>query len=53
MADVFNDLDIDLTSNPALQAAFINDQRNVRKIREAAAKLSVRLHTTTNCRLRL
>ncbi|KAG8887594.1 hypothetical protein FRB98_009322 [Tulasnella sp. 332] len=43
MPDVFNDWDIDLSGNPALQAAFINDRRNVRKIREAATKLNVNM----------
>lgn len=38
--DIINDLDVDF-SDPAAQAAFINDVRNIRKIREVASKLNV------------
>lgn len=38
--DIINDLDVDF-SDPVAQAAFINDVRNIRKIREVASKLNV------------
>ncbi|KAH9928171.1 uncharacterized protein B0H18DRAFT_1084613 [Fomitopsis serialis] len=34
LPDVLNDLDIDFSANPAAASAYINDQRNQRKIRE-------------------
>ena len=36
-----NDLDIDITDNPAAAATYINDQRNIRKVKEATKKLKV------------
>ena len=42
LPDVLNDWDFDLATNPAAARAYINDQRNVRKIKETARKLQVR-----------
>ncbi|TFY78669.1 hypothetical protein EWM64_g5342 [Hericium alpestre] len=39
LPDVVNDLDVDFTADPAAAAAYQNDQRNIRKVREASAKL--------------
>ena len=38
-----NDLDIDLAIDPVTAAAYINDQRNLRKIREHTAKLQLNI----------
>jgi hypothetical protein len=38
---VVNDLDFDVSENPAAAAAYKNDQRNIRKVKEATAKLQV------------
>ncbi|OSX65602.1 hypothetical protein POSPLADRAFT_1073590 [Postia placenta MAD-698-R-SB12] len=41
LPDVFNDLDVDFSANPAAALAYMNDQRNLRKIREHSKKLKV------------
>ena len=41
MPDVLNDLDIDFSANPLAAASFLNDQRNIRKIKEAVSQLNV------------
>lgn len=41
LPDVVNDLDIDFSEDPAAAAAYQNDQRNIRKIREATEKLNI------------
>jgi hypothetical protein len=38
---VVNDLDFDVSENPAAAAAYKNDQRNIRKVKEATKKLQV------------
>ena len=43
MSDVVNDLDVDFSANPAAADSHKNDQRNIRKIREATEKLKVNL----------
>ena len=41
MPDVINDLDVDFSANPKAAAAYANDQRNLRKIKEHTAKLKI------------
>ena len=36
-----NDLDVDFSANPAAAAAYMNDQRNRRKVKEHSKKLKV------------
>ncbi|KAI0273463.1 HAD IIID h [Gloeopeniophorella convolvens] len=43
LSDVVNDLDVDFSANPAAAEAYKNDQRNVRKVREATAKVKINL----------
>jgi ubiquitin-like domain-containing CTD phosphatase 1 len=43
LPDVVNDLDVDFSDNPAAAAAYRNDQRNIRKIKEATKKLNVNI----------
>ena len=43
LPDVVNDLDIDFSANPAAAEAYINDQRNQRKIRECTKKLEINI----------
>ncbi|KAH9945837.1 HAD IIID h [Epithele typhae] len=43
MPDVINDLDVDFSADPAAAAAYINDQRNQRKIREHTKKLNINI----------
>lgn len=43
LPDVFNDLDVDFSLNPAAAQAYQNDRRNQRKIKEMTAKLDVTL----------
>lgn len=38
-----NDLDVDFSDNPAAAAAYKNDQRNIRKIKEATKKLNINI----------
>lgn len=42
LPDVVNDLDFDASENPAVAAAYKNDQRNIRKVKEATKKLQVK-----------
>ncbi|KAF8077779.1 NLI interacting factor-like phosphatase-domain-containing protein [Lyophyllum atratum] len=43
LPDVVNDLDFDFSDNIAASAAYKNDQRNIRKVREATEKLNVNI----------
>ena len=43
LPDVVNDLDVDLAIDPVAAAAYINDQRNLRKVREHTAKLQLNI----------
>lgn len=43
MPDVMNDLDIDVSQYPELMLSFANDQRNVRKIKEATDALQLHI----------
>jgi len=43
MPDVMNDLDIDVSQYPDLMISFANDQRNVRKIKEATDALQLHI----------
>jgi ubiquitin-like domain-containing CTD phosphatase 1 len=40
---VNNDLDVDFSENPAASKVYQNDQRNIRKVKEATAKLQVNI----------
>jgi ubiquitin-like domain-containing CTD phosphatase 1 len=44
---VVNDLDVDVSENPAAAAAYKNDQRNIRKVKEATKKLQVEKFTNS------
>ncbi|KAI0032824.1 HAD-like domain-containing protein [Vararia minispora EC-137] len=39
LPDVINDLDVDLSTDPVAAAAYVNDQRNKRKVKEATDAL--------------
>ncbi|KAF5380942.1 hypothetical protein D9615_004109 [Tricholomella constricta] len=41
LPDVLNDLDVDFSDNIAASAAYKNDQRNIRKVKEATEKLNI------------
>lgn len=41
LPDVVNDLDVDFSENPAAAAAYKNDQRNIRKVKEATKNLKI------------
>ncbi|PSR83039.1 hypothetical protein PHLCEN_2v5843 [Hermanssonia centrifuga] len=41
LPDVVNDLDVDFSADPAAAAAYVNDQRNLRKIKEHTQKLEI------------
>ena len=43
LPDVVNDLDVDFSDNLDASAAYKNDQRNIRKIKEATNNLNVNL----------
>lgn len=43
LPDVLNDWDFDLSTNSSAARAYINDQRNVRKVKETARKLQINL----------
>lgn len=43
LPDVVNDLDVDLAEDPAASAAYKKDRRNIRKVKEASAKLEVNI----------
>ncbi|THG99973.1 hypothetical protein EW026_g2480 [Hermanssonia centrifuga] len=41
LPDVVNDLDVDFSADPAAAAVYVNDQRNLRKIKEHTQKLEI------------
>lgn len=41
LPEVFNDLDVDLSADPDKAAIYLADQRNYRKIKETAQKLTI------------
>lgn len=41
LPDVVNDLDVDISADPKAAAAYANDQRNIRKVKEHTQKLQV------------
>ncbi|EEB98506.1 hypothetical protein MPER_01970, partial [Moniliophthora perniciosa FA553] len=43
LPDIVNDLDFDFSQDPAAVQAYKNDQRNIRKVKEASDKLSVNI----------
>jgi ubiquitin-like domain-containing CTD phosphatase 1 len=43
LPDIVNDLDIDFTEDPAASIAYLNDQRNRRKVLEATEKLNINI----------
>jgi ubiquitin-like domain-containing CTD phosphatase 1 len=43
LSDVVNDLDVDFSANPAAAESHKNDQRNIRKVREATEKLNINI----------
>ncbi|KAG6814565.1 hypothetical protein H0H92_000093 [Tricholoma furcatifolium] len=43
LPDVVNDLDVDVSDNIAASAAYKNDQRNIRKVKEATEKLNINI----------
>ncbi|TCD70980.1 hypothetical protein EIP91_000888 [Steccherinum ochraceum] len=43
LPDVVNDLDVDFSADPKAAAAFLNDQRNIRKVKEHTQKLQVNI----------
>ncbi|KAJ6525503.1 HAD subfamily IIID h [Mycena vulgaris] len=43
LPDVVNDLDLDFTEDPVASAAYRNDQRNIRKVKEATSALNVNI----------
>lgn len=43
LPDVVNDLDVDFSADPAAAAAYMNDQRNRRKVKEHTHKLEVNI----------
>jgi len=43
LPDVVNDLDVDFADNPAAAAVYKNDQRNIRKVKEATDKLQINI----------
>ncbi|KAG6917925.1 hypothetical protein DXG01_000362 [Tephrocybe rancida] len=43
LPDVVNDLDVDFSDNAAASAVYKNDQRNIRKVKEATEKLNVNI----------
>jgi len=43
LPDVVNDLDVDFSDNPAAAATYKNDQRNIRKVKEATKKLTINI----------
>ncbi|KAF9227726.1 HAD subfamily IIID h [Gyrodon lividus] len=43
LPDIVNDFDVDLAENPLAAAAYRNDQRNIRKVKEATAKLQINI----------
>ncbi|KAF7986558.1 hypothetical protein HWV62_26296 [Athelia sp. TMB] len=45
LPDVLNDLDVDFSKNLAAAAAYKNDKRNIRKVKEATEKLKIDIIT--------
>lgn len=43
LPDVVNDLDVDFSDDIAASSAYTNDQRNIRKVKEATEKLNVNI----------
>jgi ubiquitin-like domain-containing CTD phosphatase 1 len=43
LPDVVNDLDVDFADNPAAAAVYKNDQRNIRKVKEATEQLQINI----------
>lgn len=43
MPDVMNDFDIDVSQYPDLMLSFANDQRNIRKVKEATEALELHI----------
>ncbi|KAL9715271.1 hypothetical protein Ac2012v2_001932 [Leucoagaricus gongylophorus] len=43
LPDIVNDLDMDFTEDPAASLAYLNDQRNRRKVKEASEKLKINI----------
>ncbi|KAG5637764.1 hypothetical protein H0H81_003331 [Sphagnurus paluster] len=43
LPDVLNDLDVDFSDNLAASNAYKNDQRNIRKVKEATEKLDINI----------
>lgn len=43
LPDIFNDLDVDFSANPKAAIAYLNDQRNIRKVREHTKKLQINI----------
>lgn len=43
MPDVVNDLDIDFSADPKASKSYLNDQRNIRKVKEHTQKLQVNI----------
>jgi len=43
LPDVVNDLDVDFSADPKAAAAYANDQRNIRKVKEFSKKLEVNI----------
>lgn len=43
LPDIVNDLDVDFTEDPAASLAYLNDQRNRRKVLEATEKLKINI----------
>jgi len=43
LPDVVNDLDVDFTENPAAAMAYLNDQRNIRKVKEISKGLEINI----------
>lgn len=45
LPDVVNDLDVDFSEDPAASNEYKNDQRNIRKVKEATANLNINIIT--------
>ena len=43
LPDILNDLDVDFSADPAAAIQYQNDQRNMRKVREATKRLNVNI----------
>lgn len=47
LPDIVNDLDVDFSANPAAAIAYLDDVRNLRKIKEATANLQINFMNPT------